>query len=89
MPGLRSHLVADIPDSLIKLERSAEQARAELAGLDGDEYDAQWKAWRAASESFQAAVTEYAARDDVAMSRYDLEQAVKKAVRHAEEDPAG
>lgn len=89
MSGLRSHFVADIPDNLIKLERSAEQARAELAGLDGEAYDDQWRKWRDAAGAFQAAVTEYAAREDVAMARNDIEQAVKAAVRHAEEDPAG
>lgn len=75
--------MADIPDELIKLERSAEDARTKLAGLDGEAYDAQWKAWRKSAEEFQATVTEYAAREDVSMSRYELEQAVKKAVRHA------
>ncbi|MFF4500357.1 hypothetical protein [Streptomyces sp. NPDC001401] len=75
--------MADIPDELIKLERSAEDARTKLAGLDGTAYDAQWKAWRDAAADFQAAVTEYAGREDVSTSRYELEQAVKKAVRHA------
>lgn len=78
----------DLPDDLILLERSAEEARAALAGLEGEAYDAQWRAWRDAAERFQAAVTEHAARDGMAMSRYELEQAVKRAVRHAEEDPA-
>ncbi|MER7930515.1 hypothetical protein ABTY96_46655 [Streptomyces sp. NPDC096057] len=81
--------MTDIPDDLIKLERSAERERAKLAGLVGEEYGAQWKAWRTAAEDFQAAVTEYAARDNVTMSRYEVEQAAKAAVRHAEEDPAG
>jgi hypothetical protein len=79
----------DFPDDLITLECDAETARAELAGLTGAEYDAQWRAWRDAAEKFQAAVTEYAGREDVKLSRYDVEQAVKRAVRHAEEDPAG
>ncbi|MBK3572621.1 hypothetical protein JHN63_02035 [Streptomyces sp. MBT65] len=74
---------------MIKLERSAESERARLAGLIGDEYDAQWRTWRKAAEDFQAAVTEYAARDGVTVSRYEVERAAKAAVRHAEEDPAG
>lgn len=78
--------VAEIPDELIKLERSAEGERAKLAGLDGDEYDAQWTRWREASEAAQAAVTAHA--EEFGENRYELEQAVKKAVRHAEEDPA-
>ncbi|MGW2523953.1 hypothetical protein ACWC09_44625 [Streptomyces sp. NPDC001617] len=76
--------MADIPDELIKLERSAQEAHAKLADLDGEAYEAQWKTWREKAGDFQAAVSEYAARDDVPMSRYDVEQAVKKAVRHAE-----
>lgn len=78
--------MTDIPDELVRLERSAEAERAKLAGLCGDEYDAQWQAWRRASEAFQVAVTEHSAREG--MSRHDLEQAVKQAVRRTEEDPA-
>ncbi|AGS73924.1 hypothetical protein B446_35828 (plasmid) [Streptomyces collinus Tu 365] len=68
------------------LERSAEQERAKLAGLTGTEYDAQWRRWREASETAQAAITAHAAAAGV--NRYELEQAVKKAVRHTDEDPA-
>ncbi|MGW3442200.1 hypothetical protein [Streptomyces sp. NPDC001076] len=75
--------MVDIPDELIKLERSAEAEREALGGLDGDAYDAQRVKWREASAAFQAAVTEYAGREDVTMSRYEVEQAVKRAVRHA------
>ena len=78
--------MADIPDELIKLERSAVEAHAKLTGLDGEAYDVQWKAWRTAAEDFQAAVTAYAAREDVAMSRYEVEQAVKRAVRHPQSE---
>ncbi|MCX5293631.1 hypothetical protein [Streptomyces sp. NBC_00183] len=76
--------MADIPDELIKLERSAVAAHVRLTGLDGEAYDVQWKAWRTAAEDFQAAVTAYAAREDVAMSRHEVEQAVKRAVRHSQ-----
>ncbi|MGW2103628.1 hypothetical protein ACWCPX_39350 [Streptomyces olivaceoviridis] len=69
-----------------KLERSAEEERAKLAGLTGDEYDAQWRRWREASEKVQAAVTAHAEASGA--SRYELEQAVKKALLHAQEDPA-
>jgi hypothetical protein len=78
--------VADIPYELIKLERSAEEERAKLAGLMGEEYEAQWRRWRKASETAQAAITTHA--EASGENRYELEQAVKKAVRHAEEDPA-
>ncbi|MGW5461078.1 hypothetical protein [Streptomyces sp. NPDC003996] len=74
--------MADIPDELIKLERSAEEERAKLAGLVGDEYEVQWRRWREAAEAAQAAVTAHAeASGD---SRYDVEMAVKKAVRNPE-----
>ncbi|MFE9415491.1 hypothetical protein ACFYMX_07520 [Streptomyces griseofuscus] len=55
--------MADIPDELIKLERSAVEAHAKLTGLDGDAYDVQWKVWRSAAEDIQTAVTAYAARE--------------------------
>ncbi|MBG7704612.1 hypothetical protein HCJ76_42625 [Streptomyces sp. MC1] len=71
---------------MIKLERSAEEARAKLAGLAGEAYDAQWRRWREAAKKVQAAVTAHAEASGA--SRYELEQAVKKAVRHAQEDPA-
>ncbi|MFI0813900.1 hypothetical protein [Streptomyces echinatus] len=70
---------------MIKLERSAEDERAKLADLAGDEYDAQWRRWRKASGAVQAAVTAHAKATET--SRYEVEQAVKKAVRHAPEDP--
>ncbi|MBK6016791.1 hypothetical protein JHN45_37480 [Streptomyces sp. MBT53] len=72
---------------MIKLERSSEDARQQLAGLVGEEYEAQWKAWRAAAEDFQAAVTVYTTREEVTLSRHEVEQAAKRAVRHAE--PSG
>ncbi|MEU3953598.1 hypothetical protein AB0F45_14960 [Streptomyces achromogenes] len=76
--------VHEIPDELINLERSAEQERARLAGLTGDDYDTQLRRWREASAAFHAAVTEHAATSQI--SRYELEQAVKKTVRHAESE---
>ena len=76
----------DLPDDLITLERDAEIARARLAGLAGEEYDAQWRAWREASTRVQAAITAHAKA--AGANRYEVEQAVKRAVRHAEEDPA-
>ncbi|WPO76220.1 hypothetical protein [Streptomyces sp. KN37] len=78
--------MADISDELIKLERSAEEARAKLAGLAGEEYQAQWRSWYEAAASFQAAVTTYA--KNTSQPRHEVERAVKKAVRHADEDPA-
>jgi hypothetical protein len=53
----------NLPDDLINLERTAEEARARMAGLTGAEYDAQWRAWREASAAVQAAITKHADRD--------------------------
>lgn len=76
----------DIPDDLIALERAAEEQRAKLAGLDGAEYEAQRRAWREAATAAQAAITDHATASG--QSRYGVEMAVKKAVRHQSEDPA-
>ncbi|MEU8983194.1 hypothetical protein [Streptomyces sp. NPDC048309] len=78
--------MADIPDELIKLEHSTEEERAKCAGLAGEEYEAQCRRWREASEVAQAAITKYARA--AGQDRHEVEQAVKKAVRRAEEDPA-
>ncbi|WP_309248821.1 hypothetical protein [Streptomyces sp. MNP-20] len=79
--------MADISDALIMLERSAEEERAKLAGLDSEEHAVQWRRWYDASVTFQAAVTAYA--KETGQARNEVEQAAKKAVRHADEDPAG
>ncbi|MGW0131916.1 hypothetical protein [Streptomyces sp. NPDC003299] len=76
----------EIPDDLIALEHAAEEQRAKMAGLDGEEYELQRRAWREAAAAAQAAITDHAAA--ASLSRYDVEMAVKKAVRHADEDPA-
>lgn len=77
--------MADITEDLIKLERSSEEARAALAGLEGEEYAAQWRAWADAAERFQAAVTVHA--EETGQPRHVVEMAAKRAVRHADEDP--
>ncbi|MFG2503634.1 hypothetical protein ACGFSB_36160 [Streptomyces sp. NPDC048441] len=77
--------MADITDELIKLERIAEEARAGLAGLDDEEYAAQWRRWAEAAEAFQGAVTVHA--KETGQPRHEVEMAAKKAVRHADEDP--
>ncbi|WP_320784162.1 hypothetical protein [Streptomyces sp. CRN 30] len=76
----------EIPDDLIALERAAEEARARLAGLDGDAFDQQRAVWREAAAKVQAAIVTHAGEKGV--SRYELEMAVKRAVRSQEEDPA-
>jgi hypothetical protein len=72
----------NIPDDLIALERAAEEQRAKLAGLDGEEYEAQRRTWREAATAVQAAITDHATA--TGEPRYKVE----KAVRHGDEDPA-
>ncbi|MBJ7004893.1 hypothetical protein JG491_33350 [Streptomyces sp. CRPSP2-6A1] len=67
---------------MIKLEQTAEDERAKLIGLDGEEYETQWRRWRDESEKVQAAITKHAS----GRNRYELEQTVKRAVRHASKD---
>ncbi|POX58180.1 hypothetical protein C3492_39525 [Streptomyces sp. Ru62] len=69
---------------MIKLERSADKECAQLAGLTGEADDTQWRRWREASEKVQAAVTAHA--ESAESNRHELEQAVKKAVRHAQQE---
>ncbi|WP_406732961.1 hypothetical protein [Streptomyces sp. NBC_01794] len=80
--------MAGIPYELIRLERSAEVARAKLAGLKGEEFEAQRQVWRAVDDAFHVAVAQYAAQRDVVMSREDIEQEVRNAARRADGDPA-
>ncbi|MEU4896992.1 hypothetical protein AB0B12_42525 [Streptomyces sp. NPDC044780] len=74
-----------VTDELIELQKSSDAEHQRLSGLDGEERQAQWERWRVAAERAQAAVTEHAA--SAGLSRFEVERAVKKAVRHPE-DPA-
>ncbi|MQY36669.1 hypothetical protein SRB17_46710 [Streptomyces sp. RB17] len=78
--------MAELPDELIKLERTAEEERAKLAGLTGGEYDAQLRRWREASDAVQAAITAHA--EATGAGPHEVGQAVQKAVRGSQEDPA-
>ncbi|MGW0884604.1 hypothetical protein [Streptomyces sp. NPDC002671] len=73
----------EVPDELIKLERSAEEKRAKLAGLTGDEYDTQLRRWREASQAVQAAITAHAAAAEA--NRHEVAQAEKKYGQHREQ----
>ncbi|MCM8552366.1 hypothetical protein [Streptomyces sp. STCH 565 A] len=66
-------------EDLVNLERLAEQARAAYVAAPSDDTRA---AWRDAADTFQAAVVEHAAAEGT--SRYDVEMAAKRAVRHPE-----
>ncbi|MGW0998986.1 hypothetical protein [Streptomyces sp. NPDC002520] len=77
--------MADIPDSLIALERFAELERAKLAGLTGAEYEAQRGRWCAAYEAVQVAITAQA--EATGEDRDEVHRALKDAMRYAQEDP--
>ncbi|MFJ8795801.1 hypothetical protein [Streptomyces sp. NPDC102462] len=77
--------MVQVPDELVKPDRSAEEKRAKRAGLTGEAYDAQRRHWRKASEKVQAAVTAHA--EATVSNRYELKQAVDEAARHAQDDP--
>ncbi|WP_435643899.1 hypothetical protein ACR9VJ_26590 [Streptomyces sp. H49] len=72
-------------EDLVELERAAEAAHSHYLAADGDPAAAR-QAWIDAAAAFQAAVTEHAETDE--RSRYEIEMAVKKAVRHPEQDDA-
>ncbi|MFD8199952.1 hypothetical protein [Streptomyces sp. NPDC059701] len=65
------------------LERQAVEAHARYTAPGVDDLDAARAAWLKAAEAVQAAITEHAAADE-GTSRYEVEMAVKKAVRHPE-----
>lgn len=70
-------------EDLVNLERLAEEAHAAYTAAPGDDTRA---AWLAAADAFQAAVVEHAAAEG--KSRYEVEMAAKKAVRHPEAEAA-
>jgi hypothetical protein len=73
--------VAHIFEDLVNLEQAAVDAHARLFAPDVDPAAAR-QAWIEAAAVFQAAVTEHAEAEGA--SRYAVEMAVKKAVRHPE-----
>ncbi|MFI7315131.1 hypothetical protein [Streptomyces hygroscopicus] len=73
----------DIPDRLIELQKTADDEHAKLAGLLGEEREAQWKRWHEAAVEIQAAVTAHAQENG--LNRFETEAAVKKAVRHPDD----
>ena len=77
--------------------RHCEERHLYLFGIGEDEAGAKgfttasMRAFRTAkhaAEDFQAAVTTYATREDVTMSRHEVEQTAKRVVRHAEPSDA-
>jgi hypothetical protein len=72
-------------EDLIALERAALAAHQQYTAPGVDDLDAARRRWIDAAARFQAAVTEHAAAEGK-QSRYEVEMAVKKAVRHGEAD---
>lgn len=70
-------------EDLVKLERLAEEAHAAYTADVGADTRA---VWLAAADAFQAAVVEHATAEG--KSRYEVEMAAKKAVRHPEPEAA-
>jgi hypothetical protein len=73
--------VAHTFEDLVELEQAAVDAHARLSDPNVDPAAA-WQAWIEAAAGFQAAVTEHAEAEGA--SRYEVEMAVKKTVRHPE-----
>ncbi|MFC9537281.1 hypothetical protein ACFVFJ_44095 [Streptomyces sp. NPDC057717] len=85
--------MADISDDLMKKQQATDEAHARVRALQGTvrpalaggrlereqhaEYDAAWKAWRDAAVEVHAAI----GRNESG-SRYEVEAALKKAVRY-------
>ncbi|MDT0608914.1 hypothetical protein [Streptomyces lancefieldiae] len=67
-------------EDLVNLERLAEEAHARYTAPGVDDLDAARRAWVEAATAVQAAITEHAKAEGT--SRYDVEMAVKKTVRH-------
>ncbi|GHC39444.1 hypothetical protein GCM10010348_78490 [Streptomyces anthocyanicus] len=70
-------------EDLVNLERLAEEAHAAYTANPDDDTRT---AWLEAADEFQAAVVEHAAAEG--RSRYEVEMAAKKAVRHPETEAA-
>lgn len=83
MPPLTIQPVAKPSDELINLCRASVEAQRKA--LSEPYTEEGWAPWRAAAETFQAAVT--AEAKETGQERYPLEMAAKKAVLHP--DPGG
>lgn len=72
----------EIPDDLLRLQRAANTAHREATA--GGYSPEAWRPWLDASEKVQRAITEHAAAT-AGVARYELEMAVKQAVREGDE----
>lgn len=73
-------MAIELSDDLIQLQHTAVAARAEATA--GGYSPQAWRPWLNAAEAVQQAVTAHA--EATGQNRYEVEQAVKKAVRSAE-----
>ncbi|MBT3077678.1 hypothetical protein KMB26_18605 [Streptomyces sp. CYG20] len=83
VPPFRLPAVANPSEDLINLCRAA--VEAQRAATSEPYTQERWAAWMKAAEAFQRAVVEEAEQEPK-QSRYELEQAAKKAVLHPEPD---
>ncbi|GAA0454425.1 hypothetical protein ACFQ2B_28030 [Streptomyces stramineus] len=74
----------NIPNELIDLERAAVQAHSDFLTATPETRDDRIQTWRDATAAMLAAVAAHAA--ETGQSRYELEMAVKRAVRHPGDD---
>ncbi|MGY0021131.1 hypothetical protein ACVHNB_19375 [Streptomyces sp. YJ-C3] len=73
-------MVSELPDELLELQRAADDEGRKLEHLDDGEREKQREVWFAAAAKSQAAVSDYAARND--LNRYEVEKQVRQTVRH-------
>lgn len=72
--------LVDLPDSLIDLQRAADDEGKKLEHLDGDDREKQRTVWFERAAEAQAAVTAYAAEHD--LNRFDVEKVLRQVPRH-------
>lgn len=72
----------DLPDYLIRLQRSADEEGRKLEHLDDEERDAQRRVWFTAAAEAHAAVADWALDHD--LDHFDVEKALRQQARHPE-----
>ncbi|WP_338704294.1 hypothetical protein V2W30_40985 (plasmid) [Streptomyces sp. Q6] len=70
----------DLPDSLIELQRAADDEGKKLEHLDGEDREKQREVWFEAAARAQAAVTAHAQEHD--LNQFDAEKALRQVTRH-------
>ncbi|WP_394434538.1 hypothetical protein [Streptomyces sp. SGAir0957] len=70
----------DLPESLIELQRTADDEGRKIEHLDNGEREQQRSIWFDAAARAHKAVTEYATAEG--LNRYEVEKALRQLVRH-------